>query len=63
MATSIKAKDLPEKVARKAAKQAKKAADTALKQPFEGKTFASLDEAEKDDLLKNMAIMLGLIEE
>jgi hypothetical protein len=41
----------------------KSRADQARKATFVGKTFASLTPVERDDLLKAVAIKLGLIEE
>jgi hypothetical protein len=43
--------------------RAKQTATESAKAAFEGKTFDSLSGADKDELLKSLAIMAGLVEE
>jgi DNA replication protein DnaC len=66
MAEAIKARDITDKAAQWEARRAhrrRKAASLDARQAFDGKTFAGLSGAQKDDLLKALAIRAGLIEE
>jgi hypothetical protein len=66
MVQAIRAKDLPEKAEMKAVHEKKKKAGAGLAvavESFSGKVFSGLTGGEKDDLLKAVAISLGIIEE
>ena len=66
MVQAIKAKDLPEAIAYKAkVAKARKSAKVKEqgKDDFSGKTFQNLNSAEKDELLKVLAISAGIIDE
>lgn len=70
MADAVRLKQLPEEQAKtlerrtkRAEARAKRETMKAQRASFDGKTFAELNAAEKDDLLKTVAIALGVISE
>lgn len=67
MAKAIKARSLQhfkdEQEPQQNRRKAKQRGKVSAKQQFEGKTFATLSNQEKDDLLKALAIAAGIIEE
>ena len=70
MADAVKLKELPSEMEHRTQRRqtfrkrrTQRDAGTAAKAAFEGKAFADLTGGEKDDLLKALAIMAGLVEE
>lgn len=66
MGSAVKLKDSQSEQDRRSDRQAMKAkkdANAVMTGSFSGKVFGDLTGPEKDDLLKTMAIMLGVIEE